>query len=171
LADARDDEQQAFFSKHYWEHGTRCVFYWLWDGTAALCGVNFPGSRNDGYVEQSLHVQERMAHLDPKFTFVSDSGFEGNDRILRGLTDLDVDYMTPEDREAYETRSVIFHRLRSSAEWGNSSLLNAFRILRDPARDVNDSEITQEICVRLFNVRVRCMQIGQLHTVMQRYKN
>jgi hypothetical protein len=151
-------------------HGHRAVIIWLWDGTIALAGIHFAAGRNDGYVDLSLQLQEHMEHLDPKFYIISDSGFEGNSRVLRAVTSNDYNRLTPEEQDEYNSViGKVFRRLRSSTEWGNGGLEKAFRVLQSPAPadDWEGTAETVECCLYLHNLRVRRMGVGQLHTVLR----
>jgi hypothetical protein len=164
-------DQDVWFGRHENAHGNRSVFVWLWDGTCALAGINFVGGRNDGYIDQFINIDDKMAHLDPIFKLISDSGFRGSDRVIRAITATELaQVQDAHERDLLWRLGRWFRRLRSTSEWGNGSLEKAFGVLQSKASgdDLEFNNVILEICARMHNFRVRRMGIGQLHTVMKK---
>lgn len=121
--------------------------------------ATFPmGGVRLSFNDQSLHLEQNMSHLDPRYKFIADAGLSGSARVVRALTGPDRERLSPEDAEAADE---FFGHLRS-ADWGSASLLKTFPILSRPAPDdLEDAANVVQICVRLHNLRVRVMGVDQ----------
>lgn len=135
--------------------------------------LNAPGSWHDARVARPL-FEVLSQQLPPGRYMAADSAFpQGAGRCPGKIrAPLTANSVLPEDQEGL-ARITAFNRdlvsFRQSAEWGMRSLRGAFGRLRVPL-PIGDMEFRQdvlEICVRLHNLRVRCVGINQIRNVYQ----
>jgi len=135
--------------------------------------LNAPGSWHDSRVARPLY--DMLAEeLPVGYYLVSDTAFpQGASRCPGKIrTPLHAGQNLPDDPGEL-SQVLAFNRqlvsLRQSAEWGMRALQGAFGRLRVPLpiEDIPFRQDLLEICVRLHNVRVRCVGINQILNVYQ----
>ena len=136
-----------------------------------MCKINAPGSWNDSRNSEAIY--QKLLHETPdRYYLIADSAF------LHGCTNIDgrirapltVCSCLPSDENSH-ARLLAFDRqvlsYRQTAEWGNHILQSTFGQLRLPlsAFDHQGRADLIQICVRLHNVRTRCVGLNQIQTV------
>jgi hypothetical protein len=143
----------------------RCV------GTIIAANLNAPGSWHDSRV--ALPIYEKLRSRTPQpFYLVADTAFP------RGTVQIDGKIRTPiktgqqirgtpaqiEEKLAFDRELLSY---RQTAEWGMRSLQGAFGRLRIPleiGQQENRGDLL-ETCVRLNNLRARCVGLNQIRSV------
>ena len=92
---------------------------------------------------------------------------------MRNLSASKTRGLTPHESQRVSTSMTILSRLRISSEWGVGNIQNVFRVLKLPlpTGDITFGKIVWEVALRLFNVRVRLMGIGQIKKVFENQSN
>jgi DDE superfamily endonuclease len=143
------------------------------DGTVVWCKLNCPGSWNDG--EISREFQEKL--MNPAKTMlgtgvIADSAFPAcNDmfgRIITPMKEGDLERASLECRPGLVAMSSAITSIRQAAEWGVGSTSKCFRrlLMPLPYNPIIRGRRIENI-YRLYNLRVRCIGISQIHTVFQ----
>jgi len=150
----------------------------LW-GTDGCCwsGVfGRLGSTHDAalYASMRPHLDRamqawRQSDPDARFHYLADSAFpaDPSQLVVRALTQPEIEAMPSEQLRVWEVTNPMHYKVRNLAEWGNSQLGNTFGVLgqiMDRYDAVKQGTVFQ-ICVRLFNFRVRRLGIGEIYTV------
>jgi hypothetical protein len=151
---------------------TKSLFTQLFDGTYGSCIVCFVGSGHDVKLCTWLHIADEMAHLHSSFQIVSDTAFGTSNRIVRPLTEDEYANIcgTPEEQSMVASASVLLSSLRMSSEWGIGGLCQCWQCLKVPlpADDHLYGKLLWELCLCLFNVRVRKLGIGQVYSTFMK---
>lgn len=133
--------------------------------------LNAPGSWHDSHVAQPIFEQLR-SHVPDGYYLVADTAFpRGAHSILGKIkAPLKAGQHIPADpieqQEALQLNRQLLS-YRQTAEWGMRTLQGSFGRLRVPLPVGNDALRKQllETCVRLSNVRARCVGINQIRNV------
>lgn len=142
-------------------------------GEIIHAALNAPGSWHDSRVARPLY-ELLSEKLPAEYYLVSDTAFpQGAGRCPGKIrAPLSAGSVLPDDPD--ELAYVLaFNRellsFRQSAEWGMRSLQGAFSRLRVPLpiEDLPFRQDLLEICVRLHNIRVRCVGINEIRNVYQ----
>ena len=145
----------------------------LLTGEIIHASLNAPGSWHDSRVARPLY-ELLSEKLPDGYYLVSDTAFpQGAGRCPGKIhAPLQAGSSLPADQD--ELANVLaFNRqllsFRQSVEWGMRSLQGAFSRLRVPLpiEDPLSRQDLLEICVRLHNVRVRCVGINQIRNVYE----
>jgi hypothetical protein len=88
-------------------------------------------------------------------------------RIIRPLSEPEYQKETPAAQSYLGTCSLFLSSLRICSEWGVGGPQQTFHILRKrlPVDDLMFGALIWELCLRLFNLRVRLMKEGQIYKV------
>lgn len=161
--------QNTIYNGYYCVHAKKVLLLQLFDGTYGSAVINFIGSAHDSKLASKLKVAEMMSHLDSSFCIVGDSAFATSPRVVRSLTDAELRSIPQNELSMYRGIGEIFKTLRVSAEWGVGAVTKTFQVLEKPlpADDICYGKIIWEICLRLYNVRVRLMKKGEVFTVFE----
>jgi len=135
--------------------------------------LNAPGSWHDSRVARPLY--DVLAEVLPVgYYLVSDTAFPQGSGRCPGKIHAPLQAGSNLPGDPGELSQVLaFNRqlvsLRQSAEWGMRALQGVFGRLRVPLpiEDILFRQDLLEICIRLHNVRVRCVGINQILNVYQ----
>lgn len=142
-------------------------------GEIIHASLNAPGSWHDARVARPLY-ELLSDKLPVGYYLVADTAFpQGAGRCPGKIhAPLQEGSSLPNDLDEL-SHALAFNRqllsFRQSAEWGMRSLQGSFGRLRVPLpiEDIPFRQDLLEICVRLHNVRVRCVGINQTRNVYQ----
>ena len=142
-------------------------------GEIIHASLNAPGSWHDSRVARPLY-ELLSEKLPTGYYLVSDTAFPQGTGWCPGKirAPLQAGSILPTDPDEL-AHVLLFNRqllsFRQSVEWGMRSLQGAFGRLRVPLpiEDLPFRQDLLEICVRLHNVRVRCVGISQIRNVYQ----
>jgi hypothetical protein len=162
--DAWQEENRNGKSK---THAIKILLVQLLDGCFAPSAVNFLGTSHDSKIMKSLKLDRLMAHLPPDFILAGDTAFGSTSRIIRPLSETETSGISVHERSLVSSAASLLSCLRIGSEWSVGGPLQCFPLLNSPvpADDLDCGSLRWQLCLRLFNLRVRIMGIGQTHKV------
>jgi len=133
--------------------------------------LNAPGSWHDSHVARPLYEQLRTRVPD-NYYLVADSAFPRGTTLIKGKIQAPIKGGAVVPSDPRELKKLLdFNRqllsYRQTAEWGMRTMQGSFGRLRVPL-DINDEmgrQVLLETCVRLNNIRARCVGINQIRSV------
>jgi hypothetical protein len=132
-----------------------------------LDAVNFLGTAPDSKILKSLKLDQLMAHLPSNLLLAGDTAFGSTSRIVRPLSETEISGMSTYERSLVSSASSLLSCLRIGSEWSVGGPLQCFPLLNAPipADDLDCGSLRWQLALRLFNLRVRTMGVGQTHKV------
>lgn len=173
VSDARDPTtQNAFYNGWLHDSFVSAVLLFLPDGTIGWTKFNCPGSWHDSKIASDLYnlLLDPDSTPDP-FRIISDTGFtrtkQLESKILTPLSETDrrVKNATLTYRDISMNRWVT--SVRQAVEWGVGSVKSAFGRLRVPLpiHDTSFRLVLFRVILKMYNLRVRMVQVNQIRTV------
>jgi hypothetical protein len=168
------DMQNAYYNGWCASHYTSNILAFAPDGTIIHATINAPGSWHDSAVSRALYNQLKFSTPSPYY-LIADTAFPNSATDIRGRikTPPKSNFISyPNDVQSareFRTFNEQLVSARQAAEWGMQALQGSFGRLKlpMPAEDSRYRYIVLETCVRLHNVRARCVGINQIKTVYE----
>jgi hypothetical protein len=140
-------------------------------GLLIWCKHNCPGSWNDSEMSRELQMKLQDPNKTiPEYGLCADTAFPvGPDlfrHIISPLKEGELEMMDPRLQPAASLLSASITSLRQACEWGMGSIQKPFkRLLLDLPWRENVRAMRLGNIFHLWNVRVRCTGISQIHNV------
>ena len=140
-------------------------------GVILSAAVNAPGSWHDSRVARGIFEQLRTL-IPNNFSLVADTAFPRGTTAIEGkirapLKAGDKVTSNPMAQQHLMAKNQQLLSYRQTAEWGMRTMQGSFGRLRVPLRiaDPDRRKCLLDMCVRLSNVRARCVGISQICAV------
>ncbi|KAF5383062.1 hypothetical protein D9615_004821 [Tricholomella constricta] len=172
-AEESDDPEMENATYNGWKsnHCINNVLAFSPQGTITMAVLNAPGSWHDSRVARPI-FQALEHHVPDGYFLVADTAFPRGTVSIHGKIRAPMkggEYI-PADPIEQEQALLVNRQLlsyRQTAEWGMRMLQGSFGRLRVPLPISSEEKRKEllEICVRLSNVRARCVGINQIREV------
>ena len=165
-------EQESHPDYNGWKmlYSKKGLYVFCFDGTISWYLINAPGSWHDAYMFDRCQI-EFVSRLPQGIWMLGDTAFPiipGKvERARKAGESLPANHQRREFQLNLEQFSS---RMRLSAEWGVKDLKRTWAFFQKKLTtdDVKFNLMMWESSIRLFNVRARCMNVGQIHSVFVR---
>ncbi|KAG5653357.1 hypothetical protein H0H81_000858 [Sphagnurus paluster] len=167
-----DDPEMENATYNGWksDHHINNVLAFSPQGTVTMAVLNAPGSWHDARVARPIY--EALANVPDGFFLVADTAFPRGSASIQGKIRAPMkggEYIPADFLEQQHALQVNRQLLsyRQTAEWGMRMIQGSFGRLRVPLPINSDRKRQQllKICIRLSNVRARCVGINQIRNV------
>jgi hypothetical protein len=124
---------------------------------------------HDSYCCTTAGLYELLdATVPPGFCVLADTAFQRGPHVLCTVDNRTVQGVSVLDSILLRAASKIVSKARILVEWSIGGLKSTFRILRHPLLDAELRPIIFEVCMRLWNLRVRTMAVSEVAKVFSR---
>jgi hypothetical protein len=163
------EEEKRYYTGYKCLHCVKCVFVFSSDGCVVWAATNLPGSLHDSWCCTIAGLYDLLDSTVPEgMCILGDTAFQRGPHLLATTDERALQGVSTVDAILLRAASRIVSKARIMVEWSIGGLKSTFRILRHKLMSASLRPIIFEICLRLWNYRVRTMNVSEVARVFSR---